>query len=114
MLEMTDLILERDTFIVKVSAIQAITYNNGNARIQLKHSGYIQGLQMSKAEFTKLKEEYKTKNLFLIFAEDYYNKTNITFEEYPKIFAKLRGFSTYFSEVEGFGNNLLEVLASVI
>jgi hypothetical protein len=60
----------------------------------------------------KLKEEYKIKNLFLIFAEDYYNKTNITFEEYPKIFAKLGGFSTYFSEVEGFGNNLLEVLAS--
>jgi hypothetical protein len=31
---------------------------------------------------------------------------------YPRIFAKLSGFSTYFSEIEGFGNNLLEVLAS--
>ncbi len=60
----------------------------------------------------KFRKEYNTKNLFLIFAEDYYFKTHLTFEEYPKIFAKLGGFSTYFSEVEGFGNNLLEVLAS--
>ncbi len=49
---------------------------------------------------------------FLVFAEDYYDKTMIIFEDYPKIFAKLKGFSTFFSEVEGFGNNLLEVLAS--
>jgi len=60
----------------------------------------------------KLKKEYNIKKLFLVFAEDYYSKTDITFEEYPKIFAKLGGISTYFSSVEGFGNNLLEVLAS--
>lgn len=60
----------------------------------------------------KLSKEYKINTLFLIFAEDYDKKTNIKFEEYPIIFAKLRGFSTYFSETEGFGNNLLEVLAS--
>lgn len=60
----------------------------------------------------KLKKEYNIKNLHLVFAEDYEDKTDITFEEYPKIFAKLGGISTYFSEVEGFGNNLLEVLAS--
>jgi len=60
----------------------------------------------------KLRKEYNIKNLFLVFGEDYYDKTDITFEEYPKIFAKLGGISTYFSEVEGFGNNLLEVLAS--
>ena len=59
----------------------------------------------------KLEEQYGTK-LFLVFAEDYYSKTNLCFEEYPRIFAKLGGFSTYFSEVEGFGNNLLEILAS--
>jgi hypothetical protein len=59
-----------------------------------------------------LKQKYNIQNLFLVFAEDYYNRTDITFEEYPKIFAKLGGFSTYFSEVEGFGNNLLEILAS--
>jgi hypothetical protein len=60
----------------------------------------------------KLKKAYKIPNFFLVFAEDFYDKTDITFEEYPKIFAKLGGFSTYFSEVEGFGNNLLEILAS--
>jgi len=47
-----------------------------------------------------------------VFAEDFDGKTDIKFEEYPIIFAKLRGFATYFSEIEGFGNNLLEVLAS--
>jgi mannosylglucosylglycerate synthase len=60
----------------------------------------------------ELKKEYNTKKLFLVFAEDHYEKTNIHFEEYPKIFAKLGGISTYFSEIEGFGNNLLEVLSS--
>ena len=60
----------------------------------------------------QLKKEYGLDKVFLVFAEDYYDKTEITFEEYPKIFAKLGGISTYFSDVEGFGNNLLEVLAS--
>ena len=60
----------------------------------------------------KLCKEYKISNFFLVFAEDYYEKTEIKFKEYPIIFAKLGGFTTYFSEVEGFGNNLLEVLAS--
>ncbi len=59
----------------------------------------------------KLERKYELK-LFLVFAEDYYSKTKIAFSEYPSIFAKLGGFSTYFSEVEGFGNNLLEILAS--
>lgn len=59
----------------------------------------------------RLGKQYGRK-LFLVFAEDYYPKTKIAFNEYPSIFAKLGGFSTYFSEVEGFGNNLLEVLAS--
>lgn len=60
----------------------------------------------------QLSKKYGFNSLFLIFAEDYYDKTNLLFEDYPKIFAKLKGFSTYFSEIEGFGNNLLEVLAS--
>lgn len=60
----------------------------------------------------KLKKKYEEKNLFLVFAEDYEKKTTLTFEEYPKIFSKLGGIATYFSESEGFGNNLLEVLAS--
>lgn len=50
--------------------------------------------------------------VFLVFAEDYYSKTDLSFGDYPIVFAKLGGFSTYFSEVEGFGNNLLEVLAN--
>ncbi len=61
--------------------------------------------------YKKLCDEYKTINVVLSFAEDT-KTTNITFEEYPRIFAKLGGFSTYFSEIEGFGNNLLEVMAS--
>ena len=60
----------------------------------------------------KLCKEYNTDKFFLVFAEDLDKKTDIKFEEYPIIFAKLRGFATYFSEIEGFGNNLLEVLAS--
>ena len=60
----------------------------------------------------ELKVKYGHENLILVFATDYSDKTKINFEEYPKIFAKLRGIATYFSENEGFGNNLLEVLAS--
>ncbi len=60
----------------------------------------------------KLSKIYPECKVFLVFAEDYDNKTILVFEDYPKIFAKLKGFSTFFSEVEGFGNNLLEVLAS--
>lgn len=75
-----------------------------------------QNADTTKSELIKLnkrlKKEYNLKNLFLVFAEEYYDKTEVTFEEYPRIFAKLGGISTYFSEVEGFGNNLLEVLAS--
>jgi len=60
----------------------------------------------------QLSDKYKNDQLFLVFAEDYDNRTDIKFEEYPVIIAKLRGFATYFSEIEGFGNNLLELLAS--
>jgi mannosylglucosylglycerate synthase len=58
----------------------------------------------------KLSEKYNTNKFFLIFAEDYPN-INLNFEEYPIVFARLGGISTYFSEIEGFGNNLLEVLS---
>lgn len=60
----------------------------------------------------ELSKKYKETNFFLIFAEDYYEKTRLTFFDYPLVFAGLDGISTYFSEVEGFGNNLLEVMAS--
>jgi mannosylglucosylglycerate synthase len=57
----------------------------------------------------KLSKKYNTNKFFLIFKENH--KTTITFEETPLIFSKLGGIATYFSEIEGFGNNLLEVLA---
>lgn len=74
------------------------------------------GADDSKAEIIRLHksllDEYKDHRVFLVFAEDFDKITSIKFPEYPRIFAKLGGISTYFSEVEGFGNNLLEVLAS--
>ncbi|MBT4191810.1 MAG: glycosyltransferase [Candidatus Diapherotrites archaeon] len=68
--------------------------------------------QQLRRKYLALKKKFPDQQVFLEFAEDYYKKTDIKFEEYPRIFAKLGGFSTYFSEIEGFGNNLLEVLAS--
>ncbi|MFT4311891.1 MAG: hypothetical protein ACMXYF_01545 [Candidatus Woesearchaeota archaeon] len=59
----------------------------------------------------QLSKKYGIDTFYLVFAEDF-DKQEIPFEEYPRIFAKLNGFSTYFSEIEGFGNNLLEVMAS--
>ena len=58
----------------------------------------------------KLSKKYKTNKFFLIFAEDYPN-ASVKFEKFPSIFARLGGIATYFSEIEGFGNNLLEVLS---
>lgn len=59
----------------------------------------------------KLSKKYNIDTFFLVFAEE--NKeTTLSFDYYPLIFARLGGITTYFSEIEGFGNNLLEVLAS--
>ena len=58
----------------------------------------------------KLSKKYPLDKIFLVAAEDY--NSTLLFEDYPRIFARLGGFTTYFSEIEGFGNNLLEVLAS--
>ena len=63
-------------------------------------------------KYRSLCKVYGCDLVHLEFAEDHDGKTDICFEEYPRLIAKLRGFSTYFSEIEGFGNNLLEVLAS--
>ncbi len=60
----------------------------------------------------KLKTKFKEENVFLVFAEDYDGKTKLGFLDYPRVFAQLGGIATYFSDVEGFGNNLLEVLAA--
>jgi len=60
----------------------------------------------------KLAKEYKTNKFFLVFAENC--SSEISFEEIPLIIGRLGGIATYFSEIEGFGNNLLEVLAAGI
>jgi mannosylglucosylglycerate synthase len=79
-------------------------------------SGTSAGADSSRKKLEKLNNDLikdtGIKDLFLVFAEDYYDKTKLVFEDYPNIFAKLGGITTYFSEVEGFGNNLLEVLGS--
>lgn len=60
----------------------------------------------------KLQKEYSENNLILEFVENYKDtKTKLEFEDYPLIINNLGGITTYFSAIEGFGNNLLEVLA---
>ena len=56
----------------------------------------------------ELQREYNTTNVILEFAN---SSSDIEFKEIPSIFSYINGIATYFSEVEGFGNNLLEVLA---
>ncbi len=59
----------------------------------------------------RLSKEYGTDSFHLVFAEDF-KRSNIHFEEFPLIISKLGGIATYFSEIEGFGNNLLEIFAA--
>lgn len=59
-----------------------------------------------------LSKKYKTNRVFLVFASEENGRSRIGFYNFPRIFASLGGISTYFSEIEGFGNNLLEVMAS--
>ncbi len=70
----------------------------------------------SRKEIEKLNKElakkYNQKKFMLRFAQDYYGKTKLNFFDYPLIFAGLGGIGTYFSQVEGFGNNLLEYLSA--
>ncbi|MCF7799306.1 glycosyltransferase [Candidatus Woesearchaeota archaeon] len=58
----------------------------------------------------ELSKNYETNNVLLVFAQD--QNTTLRFEDYPLIFAQLNGIATYFSEIEGFGNNFLEIMAS--
>lgn len=61
----------------------------------------------------------KYSNVILIFGEDIIlshrdiivDKKYYKFAEIPSIIASLGGIGTYFSEVEGFGNNLLEMIS---
>ncbi|MBN1414838.1 MAG: hypothetical protein JW973_07040 [Bacteroidales bacterium] len=68
------------------------------------------------------KEAYPRSNVFMIFGEDrilshrdiIVDKKYYNFYEIPSIIASLGGIGTYFSEVEGFGNNLLEMMSAGI
>ncbi|MGM5480883.1 MAG: hypothetical protein ACQESE_00580 [Nanobdellota archaeon] len=64
------------------------------------------------SKYEELKQRYSTDKVIIDFAKDHSRQTDMDFLDYPVIFAHLRGLTTYFSEVEGFGNNLLEVLAA--
>ncbi len=66
------------------------------------------------------KETFPQSNVSLIFGEDrilshrdiIVDKKYYSFSEIPSIIASYGGIGTYFSEVEGFGNNLLEMIAA--
>lgn len=62
-------------------------------------------------ELNKELQKKYNKKLFLIFAEDY-KKAETPFQSIPFTVSRLGGFATYFSEIEGFGNNLLEILSA--
>ena len=66
------------------------------------------------------KEAYPQSNVFLIFGENrilshrdiIVDKKYYSFYEIPSVIASYGGMGTYFSEVEGFGNNLLEMISA--
>lgn len=72
------------------------------------------------AYFKIKKEEYPAAPVFVIFGESIIlshrdiivDKKYYNFSEVPAVIAAAGGIGTYFSQVEGFGNNLLEMLAA--
>jgi glycosyltransferase involved in cell wall biosynthesis len=70
--------------------------------------------------FVMKKEEYSHSAVFMIFGENHIlshrdiivDKKYYDFFEIPSVIAAVGGIGTYFSQVEGFGNNLLEMLAA--
>ena len=73
------------------------------------------------AEYNRLKkQEMPGSAVFMIFGEDHIlshrdiivDKKYYNFFEVPSIISSVGGIGTYFSQVEGFGNNLLEMLAA--
>ncbi len=69
--------------------------------------------------YDKAQIENSESNVFFIFGEDYIlshrdiivDKKYYNFAEIPSVIAAHGGLGTYFSEVEGFGNNLLEMIS---
>jgi glycosyltransferase involved in cell wall biosynthesis len=72
------------------------------------------------AYFRLKQEEYAGSAVFMIFGEDHIlsnrdiivDKKYYNFSEIPSVIAAVGGIGTYFSQLEGFGNNLLEMLAA--
>jgi hypothetical protein len=70
--------------------------------------------------FSLKKETARESNVFLIFGENHIlshrdiivDKKYYNFFEIPSVISSYGGIGTYFSEIEGFGNNLLEMLAA--
>ena len=54
-------IIERANFVIRVSSIFGIQYENGQTHFRLKNGGYIHKLQMSREEFNDIKKEYRAK-----------------------------------------------------
>ncbi len=69
--------------------------------------------------YTKLVDEHPGSDVIMIFGENrilshrdiIVDKKYYNFYEVPAIIASLGGIGTYFSEIEGFGNNLIEMVS---
>ena len=72
-------------------------------------------------DYFKMKTaEFPAAHVFMLFGEDrilshrdiIVDKKYYSFSQIPAVIASVGGIGTYFSQVEGFGNNLLEMLAA--
>lgn len=107
-------------------ALEKKFHKSGNRKcIALLISGHSGDEQVKYKEFLteyfKMKsEEFIGSPVFMIFGEDHIlshrdiivDKKYYDFFEIPSVIASVGGIGTYFSEIEGFGNNLLEILAA--
>ncbi len=98
--------------------------NNQEKCITLLVSGHSGDEQVQYKEFlleyykNKLKQDTKS-NVLIVFGEDcilshrdiIVDKKYYNFYEVPSIIASYGGIGTYFSEIEGYGNNLLEMIS---
>jgi glycosyltransferase involved in cell wall biosynthesis len=81
---------------------------------QLRYKEFLQDYYQLK------KEEYPESSVFMVFGEErilshrdiIVDKKYYCFFEVPSIVSAAGGIGTYFSQVEGFGNNLLEMMAA--
>jgi glycosyltransferase involved in cell wall biosynthesis len=86
------------------------------------HSGdeQVKYKEFLSAYFQTRKEEMPESAVFMIFGENHIlshrdiivDKKYYNFFEIPSVISAAGGIGTYFSQVEGFGNNLLEMLAA--